>query len=247
MPFLWSLTFYLFWVARDVFVWKKSLWEGNYWNYVGIAVSVAALFAKTPPARRVIRATVVVGAQLTTTFRRIPFQRVQTGLRKASVLAGKQIGRWTKKAAFSTVLNAVSGLKRGSAHAGRVIHARLQAALLSKSGPSGLGIDVEKPKSFKRPERRPLQAQQRPLTAAQKPAPPMQPRRELSTGSAPPRISGVLPEDRVFDEDSVQCLVCSHLIECFCIENKSGTAESKRHIATRCRFPKETQRVEVVA
>src|SRR4030067_2015195 len=82
VPFLWSLTFYLFWVARDILVWEKSFLEGNYWNYVGIAVSVAAFLAKTPPARRVITATVVVGAQLRTAFTRIPFQRVQTELRK---------------------------------------------------------------------------------------------------------------------------------------------------------------------
>ena len=247
VPFVWSLTFYMFWVARDVFVWKKSLWEGNYWNYVGIAVSVAALFAKTSLARRVIRATVVVGAQLRTTFRRIPFQRVQTELRKASVLAGTRIGMWTKKAAFSTVLNALSCLKRGSVHAGKVIHARIQAALISESAPTVLSIDVEKPNSSKRLKRQPLQVQQRPPTAAQKRAPPMQPRQELSTDPAPPRVDGVLPAARVFNEDSMQCLVCSHLIECFCIENKSGPSEGKHHIATRCRFPKEPRRIEVVA
>src|SRR4030067_2030524 len=83
VPFVWSLTFYLFWVARDIFVWKKSLWEGNYWNYVGIAVSVAALLAKTPIARGLTRATVFVGAQLETIFRRIPLQQIQIELRKA--------------------------------------------------------------------------------------------------------------------------------------------------------------------
>src|SRR3989304_8822682 len=66
VPFVWSLTYYLFWVARDIFVWKKSLWEGNYWNYVGITVSVAALLAKMPLAKGVIRSTVVVGTQLGT-------------------------------------------------------------------------------------------------------------------------------------------------------------------------------------
>ena len=224
MPFIWSLTFYLFWVARDIFVWKKSFWEGNYWNYVGIAVSVAAFFAKTPPARRVIKATVFVGAQLRTTFRRIPFQRVQTELRKASVLAGTRIGMWTKKAAFSTVLNALSCLKRGSVHAGKVIHARIQAALVSESAPTVLG--VEKPNSFKRLERLPLQLQQRPPIAPQKREPPMQPRRELSMSPAPPCVDGVLPKDRVFNEDSMQCLVCPHLIECFYKENRSGLSES---------------------
>ena len=247
VPFLWSLTFYLFWVARDIFVWKKSLWEGNYWNYVGIAVSVAALFAKTPLARRIISATVFVGAQLRTTLMRIPFQQVQTELHKASLLAGTQIGTWTKKAAFSTVLNAVSGLKRGSAHVGTVIRARIQAALVSEPAPAALGIDVEKPNSAKRLERRPLQVQRRPHIAAQKRVPSVQRRRKLSMDPAPPCVDGVLPEGHVFNEDSMQCLVCSHLIECFCIENKSGPSESKHHIATRCRFPKEPQRIEIIA
>ena len=247
VPFLWSLTFYLFWVARDVFVWKKSLWEGNYWNYVGIAVSVAALLTKASPARRVITATVAVGAQLRTTFRRIPFQRVQTELRKASVLARTQIGTWTKKAAFSTILNAVSSLKRGSAHAGTVIHARIHDVVVSESAPPMLCIDVEKPNTPKRLEHRPLQVQQRPPTAAQKRVPPMQRRRELSMRSAPPCVDGVLPEDRVFNEDSMQCLVCSHLIECFCTENKSSPSESKHHVAPRRRFPKEPQRIEIIA
>src|SRR3990170_8240221 len=205
VPFVWSLTYYLFWVARDIFVWKKSLWEGNYWNYVGIAVSVAALLAKTPPARRAIKATVALGAQFGTTFRRIPFQRVQTELRKASVLAGTQIGTWTKKAAFSTVLNAMSSLKRGSAHAGKVIHARIRAAFVSESAQTVLGIDVEKPNSSKRPERRSLPVQKRPPTAAQKRAS----RRQLSMDSASTCVDGVLPENRVFNEDSMQCLVCS--------------------------------------
>ena len=244
-PFLWSLTFYLFWVAGDVFVWKKSLWEGNYWNYVGIAVSVAAFFAKTPPARRVIKATVFVGAQLRTTFRRIPFQRVQTELRKASVLAGTQIGTWTKKAAFSTVLNALSCLKRGSVHAGKVIHARIQAAFVSESAPPVLGIDVEKPNSST--ELLPLQVQQKAPPAARKRARSMQRRRKLSIDPAPVCVDGVLPKNRVFNEDSMQCLVCSHLIECFCIENKSDPSERKHHVAKRCRFPKEPQSTEVVA
>ena len=247
VPFLLSLTFYLFWVARDILVWKKSLWEGNYWNYVGIAVSVAAFLAKTPPARRVITATVVVGAQLRTAFTRIPFQRVQTELRKASVLAGTRIGMWTKKAAFSTVLNAVSGLKRGSAHVGKVLHARIQAALVSKSVPTVLGIDVEKPNSSKRIEHQPLQTQQIPPTAAQKREPQITLRRKLSKDPAHPCVDGVPPENRVFNEDSMQCLVCSHLIECFCMENKTGPSERKHHIATRCRFPKEPQRIEIIA
>ena len=247
VPFIWSFTFYLFWALRDIFVWNKSLWEGNYWNYVGIAVSVAAFLANTPPARRVIKATVSVGTQLTTTFRRIPFQRVQTEFRKASVLAGTQIGKWTKKATFSTILNIVSGLKRGSAHAGTAIYTRIQAALVSKSAPTVLGNDLEKPNSSKRLESRHLQVQQRPTTAARKRAPKIQPRRELSMGPASPCVGGVLSEDRVFNEDSMQCLVCLHLIECFCIENKSGTSESKHHIATRCRFPKEPQSIQVVA
>ena len=247
VPFLWSLTFYLFWVARDIFVWEKSLWEGNYWNYVGIAVSVAALLTKAPQAGGLIRATVVAGAQLRTTFRRIPFQRVQTELRKASVFTETQIGTWAKKAAFSSVLKTVSSLKRGSAHVGTVISARIQAALVSAPAPTVLGNDVEKSILFKRLERRSLQVQQKPPTAAKKRAPPKQPRRELSMGTASPCVDEVLPKDRVFNEDSMHCLVCSHLIECFCMENKSGSSESKHHIATRCRFPKEAQSLEIVA
>ena len=246
VPFLWSLTFYLFWVARDIFVWKKSFWEGNYWNYVGIAVSVAALLTKAPPARRVIKATVAVGAQLRTTFRRISVQRVQTELRKASVLAGTQIGTWTKKAVFPTVLNGVSGLKRGSAHAVAAMHARIKATLVSKSAPTSLGFDAEKSDSSKRLKRRPLQVQQRPPTAAQKRASLMRSRRKLSKDPAP-CVDEVLSENHVFNEDSMQCLVCSHLIECFCTENKSGPSESKHHLATRCRFPKEPRSIEVVA
>ena len=100
--------------------------------------------------KRVIKATGVFGAQLRITFRRIPFQQVQTELRKGCFLVGKQIETWTKKAAFSTVLNAVSSFKHVSARAGTVIHTRIKAALVSGSTPPVLGIDVEKPNSSER-------------------------------------------------------------------------------------------------
>jgi hypothetical protein len=242
VPFLWTLTFYLFWAARDIFVWNKSLWEGNYWNYVGITVSVAALLAKTPLARRAIRATVVVGTQLKTTFSRIPFERVQTELHKTFVVAGT----WTKKAVSSTVLNAASGLRRISAHVGTIIHGRIQAPHVYESAPTMLDNDVKKPISTNYLEHRPLGVQQRSSTAARKRAPPMQ-RRKLSMDTAPKCVDEFLPGDRVFDENSMQCLVCSHLMECFCDENKSGFSEKKHHTAMRCRFPKEPQSIEVVA
>ena len=188
-----------------------------------------------------------MGAQIRITFRRIPFQQVQTELRKGCFLVGKQIETWTKKAAFSTVLNAVSSFKHVSARAGTVIHTRIKAALVSESAPPVLGIDVEKPNSSERLERRPLQAQQRLPTAAQERVPPMQLRRESSMRSAPLCVDGIPPENPAFNEDSMQCLVCPHLIECFYKENRSGPSESKRHIATRCRFPKKTHGIEVIA
>jgi hypothetical protein len=247
VPFLWSLTFYLYWVARDILVWNKSLWEGNYWNYIGIAVSVTALLAKTPLAKGLKRATIATGAQLGTIFKRIPFQRVQVELRKVSVLAGTQIGTWTKKVAFVTVLNAVSNLKRGSVRAGTAIRTRIQARFASASAPTVLDIDMEKLNSPEHSEHQSLQAQQNMPTEATQRKSTRQLQRKLSLGLAPPVADGIPSGARVFNEDSMQCLMCSHLIECFCERDKSASSESEQRVVARCRFPKELQSVEIVA
>jgi hypothetical protein len=247
VPFLWSLAFYLFWEARDILVWNKSLWEGNYWNYVGIAVSVAALLTKTPLAKGLMRAAIIAKAQLGTIFKRMSFQRVQTELHKAYVMAGTQIGTWTKKAAFLTVLNAMSNLKRGSAHAGTVIRTRIQARFTSASAPTVLDIGMEKFISPKRPEHQPLQAQQKTPTEGRKRKSMRQLRRKFSMDLAPSFVDVILPGAHVFNENSMQCLVCSHLIECFYERDKSASSENQHHAVTRCPFPKEPQRVEIIA
>ena len=43
IPFVWSLTWYLYWTIRDVVVFNRGLLEITPWNYVGIVASVTAL------------------------------------------------------------------------------------------------------------------------------------------------------------------------------------------------------------
>jgi hypothetical protein len=46
LPFIWSLTYYLYWAYRDAFVFHKSLFQANPLNNLGICVSLAVLLAK---------------------------------------------------------------------------------------------------------------------------------------------------------------------------------------------------------
>ncbi len=47
LPFLWSLTWFLYWLLRDILLLHGSFLEGNLWNYMGIVLSLAALALTT--------------------------------------------------------------------------------------------------------------------------------------------------------------------------------------------------------
>ena len=43
VPFIWSLTWYMFWILRDVAVFNKSFADCNVLNYFGASISIVAL------------------------------------------------------------------------------------------------------------------------------------------------------------------------------------------------------------
>jgi hypothetical protein len=48
LPFVWSLTAYLYWAFRDILIFHKSLMQLNALNSLGICVSLGILLAKSP-------------------------------------------------------------------------------------------------------------------------------------------------------------------------------------------------------
>jgi hypothetical protein len=83
VPFIWSLSWFSFWILRDVVVLNKSVVEANPVNYFGAIISIVALLLAVPSFGTIIR--------------------------KTSVLVGTQIGMRTKNAFFLIGVHIKSG------------------------------------------------------------------------------------------------------------------------------------------
>jgi len=75
MPFIWSLAWYSYWIFHSAIVLKTPFYEGNTLNYVGAAISVAALLIAGYHARQPIRQS--VGKATHSLFRK-PIHATQT-------------------------------------------------------------------------------------------------------------------------------------------------------------------------
>jgi hypothetical protein len=65
VPFIWSLSWFSFWILRDVVVLNKSLVEANPVNYFGAIISIVALLLTVPRFGTIIRKTfVLVGTRI---------------------------------------------------------------------------------------------------------------------------------------------------------------------------------------
>jgi hypothetical protein len=67
VPFIWSLSWFSFWILRGAVVFNKSLVQGNPVNYFGAIISIVALLLAVPRfgTRALIRKTsVLVGTQI---------------------------------------------------------------------------------------------------------------------------------------------------------------------------------------
>ncbi len=72
VPFIWSLTWYSFWILHSAIVLNKPLVQGNPMNYFGAIISIVALLLAVPSFRTIIRkASVLVGVHIKS--RRIGF------------------------------------------------------------------------------------------------------------------------------------------------------------------------------
>lgn len=72
VPFIWSLTWYSFWILRSAIVLNEPLVQGNPVNYFGAIISIVALVLAVPSFRTAIRkASVLVGVHIKS--RRIGF------------------------------------------------------------------------------------------------------------------------------------------------------------------------------
>jgi hypothetical protein len=72
VPFIWSLSWYSFWIVHSAVVFNKPLVQGNPLNFFGAIISIAALLLAVPRFRTIIRKTsVLVGVHIKS--RRIGF------------------------------------------------------------------------------------------------------------------------------------------------------------------------------
>jgi hypothetical protein len=69
IPFLWSLAWYSYWIFRNAIVLKTPLLEGNILDYLGAALSIAALLFAGYRARTPIKRSVEAASA------RLPFQK----------------------------------------------------------------------------------------------------------------------------------------------------------------------------
>jgi hypothetical protein len=97
VPFIWSLSWYLFWIVRSSVVFNETIVPVNPLNYFGAIISIAALFLAVP--------------------------RFNTKLRKASVLVGTQIGARIKSG-FSDfggqIKNSRAGISSNNKHTQKI-------------------------------------------------------------------------------------------------------------------------------
>jgi len=75
IPFLWSLAWFSYWIFHSAIVLKAPFYGGNNLNYVGAAISIAALLIAGYNARRPIRKS--IGITVHSLFRK-PIHTTQT-------------------------------------------------------------------------------------------------------------------------------------------------------------------------
>ena len=64
VPFIWSLTWYSFWIVYSAVVFNNPLGQGNLINYFGAIISIVALLLAVPRFRTIIRKASVVGVRI---------------------------------------------------------------------------------------------------------------------------------------------------------------------------------------
>ena len=82
VPFIWSLTWYSFWIVHSTVVFNKPLGQGNPINYFGAIISIVALLLAVPSFRTIIRKASVVGVHIKSgrigfSWRKKPVQNIQ--------------------------------------------------------------------------------------------------------------------------------------------------------------------------
>jgi hypothetical protein len=201
VPFIWSLTWYSYWILRDIAVWHKPLNQMNPTNCAGTIISIAFILSATQIGRGVRSAFVFVGTHI---GRGIRSAFVFIGTQSRKIIVGTHIGRGIRSA-FVFV-----GTQSRKIIVGTHITEGVQIAPISVGAQTNDIIQMEKSK----------QQMQRVSIRIEKP------KQRIGHSQQPFSSVSVCPHNLDYfsqrprpKQVPAECIACGNLIQCVCFTN----------------------------
>ena len=226
MPFVWSLTFYLYWIIRDIVVWHKPLSKMNLLNLAGSILSIAFILAAAQIRRGIQVVSVFAVAQIRRGVQKAAPTAIQIKrhVLRASVLGMVQAKKWIQRVpAFSTVqikngvqrtsVIALAQIRKGSQKTSTFAtdHIRKGIQRASSLSSTHIGKGAQKTSTLSAPLLRETGQMQSPEQRKQR----KQRTQPLSPSASEPSCkldhSG---KSSKCEEIPEECLICENLIHC---------------------------------